>query len=82
MISMEEKWDVISLPEKGEQIVDMWHNVRFAHSSICTICDNADSIKESAKSGTKVFVCQVYHSPIGMNCTKKYRYESLIFLLH
>jgi hypothetical protein len=32
-------------------------NVRLAHSSIHTIRDNADRIKESAKSGIKVFVC-------------------------
>jgi len=37
-------------------------------------CHNADSIKESAKSTIKVFVCQVYHSPIGMNHTKKCRW--------
>ena len=35
--------------EKGEQIVDICHNVRLADSSVCTICDNADKIKESAK---------------------------------
>jgi hypothetical protein len=28
-----------------------------AHSSIHTICDDADRIKVSAKAGTKVFVC-------------------------
>ena len=32
------------------------HNFRFAYSSVCTICDDADRITESAKSGTKVFV--------------------------
>jgi hypothetical protein len=40
-----------------------------------TVCDNADRIKESAKSGTKVFVWQDYHSPMGMNCTKWYGCE-------
>ena len=36
-ISIEEKLDVISSLEIGEQIVDMWHNVRLAHSSVqCT----------------------------------------------
>jgi hypothetical protein len=33
------------------------HNVRLAHSSVHTIRDNADRIKESPKSGSKVFVC-------------------------
>jgi hypothetical protein len=42
--------------EKREQSPDVCHNVRFAHSSIHKIPDNSDSIKESAKSETKVFV--------------------------
>jgi len=33
-----------------------WHNVRFAHSSVCTIHDNADRFTENAMSGPKVFV--------------------------
>jgi hypothetical protein len=52
-ISIEEKLHVISRLERGERIVDMCCNVRLAHSSIHAICDNADRIKESAKSGTK-----------------------------
>jgi hypothetical protein len=52
----EEKLDEISWLEKGERIVDIWHNVVFAHSSIRTIRDNADKITESAKWETKVFV--------------------------
>jgi hypothetical protein len=55
-ISIEEKWDVIHQPEKGEKIVDICHNVRFTHISIHTICDNADKITEIGKTGTKVFV--------------------------
>ena len=43
--------------KKGDGIIDTCHNVRLAHSSVHTICDNADRIKESATSGTKVFVC-------------------------
>jgi hypothetical protein len=31
--------------------------VRLAHSSVHAIRDNAGRIKESAKSGTKAFVC-------------------------
>jgi len=46
---------------------------------VCMICDNADRIKEGAKSGTKLFVWQDYHSPIRMNCTKIYGCESLTF---
>jgi hypothetical protein len=50
-ISSEEK-----LYAKGDRIVDMCHNVTFAHISICTFCDNADRITESAVSGNKDFV--------------------------
>jgi hypothetical protein len=56
-IGSEEKLHVISWLKKGELILDICRNVRLAHSSIHTICDNANRIKESAKSGTKVFVC-------------------------
>jgi hypothetical protein len=56
-ISIEEKLDAISQLEKGERIVDICRNVRLADSSIHTICDNADRIKESAEAGTKVFHC-------------------------
>jgi hypothetical protein len=56
-INVEDKLHVISRLEKGERIVDVFHNVKLAHSSVHTIRDNADRIKESAKSGTKVFVC-------------------------
>ena len=42
--------------EKREQSADVCCNVRFAHSSIHTIPNNSDRIKESAKSETKVFV--------------------------
>ena len=82
IIGIEEKLDVISPLEKGERIVDVWCNVRFAHSSVHTICDNADRITENSQSGTKVFVLQDYHSPIGMNNTKNYGCESCTFLLH
>jgi len=48
--------DIISQLGKGERIVGICHNVRLAHSSICTVHDNADRITESVKSGTKMFV--------------------------
>ena len=54
--SIEEKLDFIRWLIKDEWIVDMFCNVRFTHSNICTIHDKANRIKESAKSGTKVFV--------------------------
>ena len=41
---------------KDDRIVDMCHNVTFAHINIRRFCDNADRITESAKSGTKEFV--------------------------
>jgi hypothetical protein len=40
------------------------------------ICDNADLIKKSAKSGGKEFVYQDYYSPMGMYHTKSYVCES------
>ena len=42
--------------EEDEQTADMCHNVRITHSNVCTVRDNSDRIKESAKSVTKVFV--------------------------
>jgi hypothetical protein len=42
--------------EKGERIVYIFRNVRFAHGIVHKIRDNADRIKESAKPGTKEFV--------------------------
>jgi hypothetical protein len=52
-ISIEEKLEVISRLEKGEQIADICCNVRIAYSSIHIVCDDADKIKESTKSGIK-----------------------------
>ena len=48
-VSVEEKLDVVCQIEKGEQIVDICWNVRFAYSRVHTIRDNADRIPESAK---------------------------------
>ena len=42
--------------EEAEQTADMCHNISIIHSSVCTVRDNSDRIKESAKSVTKVFV--------------------------
>jgi hypothetical protein len=46
-MSTEEKLDTKSQLEKDDQIVDIYHNVRLADGSICTICDNADRITDS-----------------------------------
>ena len=81
-ISTEEELDAVSRHEKGEQIGDIRHNVRSAHGSTHTICNNADKITESANPRTKVFVKQHYHRPIGMIHMKNYGCESLTFLLH
>ena len=55
-VGTEEKVDIISQFEKGEQNVDTCHNVRTTHSNVCAIRDNADRITECGKSGTKVSV--------------------------
>ena len=55
-IGIEEKWDVTRRLQKCEGIVDISCNVRFAHTSIHTIQDNAVWITENVRSGTKVFV--------------------------
>jgi hypothetical protein len=55
-VDIEEKFGIISILAKGEQIVDICHNVGLTHISTCTIHCNAYRIKKSAKSGTKVFV--------------------------
>jgi hypothetical protein len=51
-----EELRVIKQREEDEQIVDICRNVRLSNVIMHKICDNADRIKESAKSGTKVFV--------------------------
>jgi hypothetical protein len=71
-ISIEEKLDVISWIEKAERIIDICRNVSFTHSSVCTSCDIADRITESAKSGNKAFV----------NHTRNYGCESHTLLFN
>jgi hypothetical protein len=65
--------------EKGEQIADICHNFGFVHISMHITRGNADRITQSAKSVTKVFMWQYYHSPIGANHAKKYGREYLTF---
>ena len=55
-IATDKKLDVISWREKGEWIVDMCCNDRLTYNSTLTIRDSGDKIKESAQSGSKVFV--------------------------
>jgi hypothetical protein len=56
-IGTEEKLHVISRREKGEWIFYICSNVRLSYGCVHAIRDNANRIKEHAKSGTKVFVC-------------------------
>jgi hypothetical protein len=83
-ICIEEKFDVMCRLVKGERIAHMSCNFRLAYSSVHTIRDNADGIKESTKSGTKVFVCvaRLPQSYPNERNKKKYGCESVIFLLH
>ena len=74
-ISTEEKLDILSQTEKGKRTVDICHNVRLTHSSVCTIRDNADRIKENAKSGTKKFVCEA--RPPQSYCNEPYHKLSI-----
>ena len=64
-IGTEGKLDIISWLEKGEWIVDICHNVRLAHSSVYTICDNGDRIKDSTKCLDNI-KCQ--QSDTGSDC--------------
>jgi hypothetical protein len=45
-ICTEEKLGAISWHEKGEQIVDVWYNIRLPHHGIHNICDNAIELKK------------------------------------
>jgi hypothetical protein len=57
-INIEDKLDIKSRLGKGDKIVDICRVVRFAHSSSRIIPDNADRIKQTANSGTEVFVSE------------------------
>jgi len=46
-------------------MVDNWHNVKLAHSSVCKVCDNGDRIKEGTNSLDNI-KCQ--NSEIGSVC--------------
>ena len=53
-ISIDEKLDIISWPEKSEWIVDICHIARLTHSGGHTIHDDADRTEQSVKSETNV----------------------------
>lgn len=55
-IDTEEKLDVRSQLEKDERTVDILIMLGLLIVSTCTICDNAERIKGSAKTVTKVCV--------------------------
>ena len=75
----EDKLDVINRPEKGERIVDVHCNVTLIHSSIHTICDNADRIKDIRNKSVCVeSLSQSYQNEPCEN----YECESLTFLMH
>jgi hypothetical protein len=40
----------------GERVVEIRRDVMFAHISLLTVSDNADSFTENAASGPKVFL--------------------------
>jgi hypothetical protein len=63
-VGNEEMLPVIMLRDKRKGIVDICPNVKLAHCIVHKIRDNAQRIKESAKSGTKQFVWQDYHSSL------------------
>jgi hypothetical protein len=78
VVSMEEKLDVISRLELSEWIVDIWHNVRFTHSSILLPTD----LWKVLSQDLKCLCSKSYHSPIRMNRTKNYGCETITILLY
>jgi hypothetical protein len=48
--------------EKGERFAKVCHALGLAKSTVCTIYDNADRIKGSAKLGTKVSAKRISYS--------------------
>ena len=67
--STEEKLDIMRWLEKGEWIVDICRNIRLVHSSVCTVHDNADRIKESAKCLDNI-KCQQYETGTVCLCSE------------
>ena len=70
---------MISWHETGERVVDISHNVRLAHSSICTSHEKADRIEEGAKSIDNI-KCQQFET--GSVCLHSKTTTFLILLNH
>jgi len=66
---------------KSEQIVDICHNVRFAASSVHTICDKTYRVQGLSQELKCLSLKQDYHCPIGMNSTKNFGCESCVFVV-
>lgn len=61
-IAFKEKLDVISQLQKGERIVDICRDIRLARTNVCTIRDNAERIRWTARLGTKVGTVRICYS--------------------
>lgn len=59
-VSTEGKLDVITWLERGERIVGICCNIRLTDGNVCTVCDNADRVKECVKTGMKVGAKRTY----------------------
>jgi len=71
-IQVKNQWKTIGIEqkvEKGEQIIVICYIVRLTHSSIHTICDNFDRIKESAKCWDNIKCQQSETGSVGF-CSK------------
>jgi len=71
-ICIEEKLQVINRLEKGERIAHICRALGLAKSTVRTIRNNADRIKESAKSGTRASAKRICYSRSStMECMEK-----------
>jgi len=61
-ICIEEKLEVINRLEKGERIANICRALGLAKSTVRTIRNNADRIKESAKSGIRASAKRICYS--------------------
>jgi hypothetical protein len=61
-ITPKEKLDIITQLQKGKRTFNICCGIRLAHSRICTICDNAERIRWTAKLGIKVGTTTICYS--------------------
>ena len=61
-IAFKDKLDVIGQLQKSERIANIRRDIMLAHSSVCTIHDNVDSIWWTARLGTKVGTARICYS--------------------